>query len=61
VRRGEWEAITVDGQPALFNPDACDASQAFVFVGDRAYVFSVWREDQQALLKAFLSTVRFHP
>jgi hypothetical protein len=56
----EWEAITVDGQPAVFNPDACDASQAYVVLGDRVYRFSVWRADQQALLKAFLSTVRFH-
>jgi hypothetical protein len=61
MRIGDWEAITIDGRAALFNPDACSASQAFAFVGDRAYVFSVWREDQQALLKAFLSTVRFHP
>ena len=61
MRIGEWEDITVDGQPALFNPDACAASQAFAFVGDRAYVFSVWRDDQVDLLKAFLSTVRFRP
>ena len=57
----QWESITVDGQPAMFNPSACAASQAYVFIGDRVYRFSVWREDQQALLKAFLSTVRLHP
>ncbi len=57
----QWEAITVDGQAAMFNPDACDASQAFVFIGDRVYRFSVWRGGQQPLLKAFLSTVKFHP
>ncbi|HVQ23393.1 MAG TPA: hypothetical protein VMT36_08975, partial [Candidatus Saccharimonadia bacterium] len=57
----EWEAITIDGQPAMFDPDACDASQAHVFVGDRVYRFSVWRGGQEPLLKAFLSTVRFHP
>ena len=60
------------GMPAMFNPDACDASQAFVFIGDpsireapllgqrRVYRFSTWRGDQPPLLKAFLSTVRFH-
>ena len=57
----QWETITVDGQQAMFDPNACDASQAFVFIGNRVYRFSVWRGDQTALLKAFLSTVRFHP
>ena len=57
----QFEAITVDGQPGLLNPDACDASQAFVFIGDQVYVFSAWRPDQVPLLKGFLSTVRFQP
>ena len=57
----QFEAITVDGQPGLLNPDACDASQAFVFIGDRVYVFSAWRPGQVSLLKGFLSTVRFQP
>ena len=55
----KWEAITVDGKPGQFNPDACDASQAFVFIGDRVHVFSTWRPNRVGLLKAFLSTVRF--
>jgi hypothetical protein len=56
----QWEDITVGGQPAKFDPDACNANQAYVFIGDRAYVFSIWRGNQAPLLKAFLSTVRFH-
>lgn len=57
----QFEAITVDGQPGLLNPDACDASQAFVFIGDRVYLFTAYRPDQVPLLKGFLSTVRFQP
>ena len=55
----DWEAITVDGHEALLNPNACDASQAFVFTGERVHVFSVWRPDKTPLLKTFLSTVKF--
>ena len=55
----KFEAITVDGQPGLLNPDACDASQAFVFIGDQVHVFSAFLPDEVPLLKGFLSTVRF--
>ena len=39
----------------------CQESHAFVFIGDRAYVFAVWKPNQEALLRAFLSTVHFRP
>jgi hypothetical protein len=55
-----WETVTVDGQTAMLEPSACGDDQAFVFIGKRAYVFSIWRTDQVPLLKGFLSTVRFH-
>ena len=55
--------ISVDGHPGRFiNADACnDAAQAFVFLDGRVHVFAVWRENQEALLEAFLSTVEFQP
>ena len=55
----KFEAITVDGRPGLLNPDACNASQAFVFIGDQVHVFSAFLPDEVPLLKGFLSTVRF--
>jgi hypothetical protein len=57
---GAMTPITVDGQPGRLSP-TCDGSVAFVFVGGRAFVFSVWRPDQQELLKAFVSTVGLAP
>jgi hypothetical protein len=53
------EQAIVDGHPATIS-HTCQESHAFVFIGDRAYVFAVWKPDQEALLRAFLSTVRFH-
>ena len=53
------ESATVDGHPATIS-HTCQESHAFVFIGDRAYVFAVWEPNQEALLKAMLSTVRFH-
>lgn len=52
-------ATTVDGLPARIGHSPCADSEAFVFVGDRVYVFVVWRTGQGPLLNAFLSTVRF--
>jgi hypothetical protein len=49
--------ITVDGHAGRLDP--CYDAQAFVFVGNRVYVFLVYRTQQQPLFRAFLSTVRF--
>ena len=48
--------ITVDGHPGRL--DTCFDAQAFVFVGQRVYAFSIWRTEHQPLFRAFLSTVR---
>jgi hypothetical protein len=49
--------ITVDGHPGRLDP--CYDAQAFVFVGNRVYVFLIYRTEMQPLFRAFLSTVRF--
>ena len=49
--------ITVDGHPGRLDP--CYDAQAFVFIGNRVYVFVIFRTEQQPLFRAFLSTVRF--
>ncbi|MEA2606512.1 MAG: hypothetical protein QOI00_1269 [Chloroflexota bacterium] len=49
-------SITVDGHPGRLDP--CYDAQAFVFVGNRVYVFLVYRTQEQPLFKAFLSTVK---
>jgi hypothetical protein len=52
--------ISVDGNPGrLVVADPCSDAQAFVFFGGRVHVFAVWRDNQEALLEAFLSTVKF--
>ncbi len=61
ITTDKWEAVAVDGQPAMLEPSVCGDDQAFLFSGKRVYVFSIWRTDQVPLLKGFLSTVRFHP
>jgi hypothetical protein len=48
--------MTVDGHPGRL--DTCFDAQAFVFVGQRVYVFSIWRQEEQPLFRAFLSTVK---
>lgn len=48
--------VQVDGQPGTLISGAAE-SQAFVFVGDRVYVFGVWRSGFAPLLEEFLSTV----
>jgi hypothetical protein len=50
-------AITVDGHPGKLDP--CYDAQAFVFVGNRVYVYVIFQQQEQLLFKAFLSTVRF--
>jgi len=49
--------ITVDGHPGRLDP--CYDAQAFVFVGNRVYVFVIFRTGQQPLFRGFLSTVKF--
>ena len=49
--------ITVDGHPGQL--ETCFDAQAFVFIDQRVYVFSIWRSNQQPLFRAFLSTVKF--
>lgn len=52
--------ITVDGRSGtLVNDQPCSATMAIVFSDDRVHVFAVWRENQEALLDAFLSEVEF--
>jgi hypothetical protein len=48
--------ITVDGHPGKLDP--CYDAQAFVFVGNRVYVFVIFRTEMQPLFRAFLSTVK---
>jgi hypothetical protein len=48
--------ITIDGHPGRIDT-TCFAAQAFVFIGERVYVFSIWRTDYEPLLRTFLSTV----
>lgn len=58
---GFLPGIMVDGRRGVIAASyACsDAPHVFVFNEGRVHVFAVWRENQQALLEAFLSTVRF--
>jgi hypothetical protein len=58
----EWQPISVDGHTGrMAVNDACSDVQAFVFIDGRVHVFAIWREDREALLEAFLSTVEFQP
>jgi hypothetical protein len=52
-----FEPITVDGHPGRLDP--CYDAQAFVFVGNRVYVFVIFQTEMQPLFRAFLSTVTF--
>lgn len=54
-------AVTVDGRAGRIGTSPCSESQAFVFIGSRVFVLGVWREDQEPLLRAFLSTFTFLP
>jgi hypothetical protein len=49
--------VTVDGHAGRLDP--CYDAQAFVFVGNRVYVFVIYQTDMQPLFRAFLSTVKF--
>jgi hypothetical protein len=57
--------VTVDGHPVAFWSETetvnCGGTYAFVPVGNRMYVFVVWRGGYESLLQAYLSTVRFQP
>lgn len=53
-------STSVDGHRAtIVNEQPCSDTIAFVFIENRVHVFAVWRENQEALLDAFLSTVEF--
>jgi hypothetical protein len=61
-----WETVMVDGHEARFNQqpgaaegNGCEATIAYVFIGDRVYVFAEWLGEFPELLRGFLSTVRF--
>jgi hypothetical protein len=51
--------VTIDGHPGRIWTSTCSDSQAFVLVDGRMHVFSIWRDSQEPLLRAFLSTVKF--
>lgn len=54
--------ISVDGHAGrLVVNDPCSDAEAFVFIDGRVHVFAIWRDQQIALLEAFLSTVTFVP
>lgn len=58
----DWQPISVDGYAGrMAVNDACSDVQAFVFIDGRVHVFAIWRENREALLEAFLSTVEFQP
>jgi hypothetical protein len=60
VLAADMPSITVGGYHGkLADQQACDDTIAFVFVQPRMYVFTIGRENQVALFKAFLSTVSF--
>jgi hypothetical protein len=54
---------TVDGHPVSFraepNLPSCGGTSAFVPVGNRMYVLSVWLPGKEAILTDFLQSVRF--
>jgi hypothetical protein len=64
--RSQWDTLMIDGVPSgLYR--GCSIIEALSFVSGRAYTFSVTRgmggapEVDSELLRAFLSTVTFHP
>ncbi len=61
----EGGPILVDGHPATFWTEretvGCGGTYAFVPVDTRMYVFVAWRNGNEGLVKAYLSTVRFQP
>jgi hypothetical protein len=55
----------VNGHPVVFWNEvvagSCEGTSAFVFIGNRVYVFTIGRAGQQPLLEALMSTVKFRP
>jgi len=55
----------VDGHPVAFwnelEGTSCGGTWAFVFIGNRVYVFTIGRTGQEPLFEALLSTVAFQP
>ena len=55
----------VDGHPATIWTESetagCGGTYGFVPVGDAMHVFVIWRNGNEPLLQAYLSTVRFVP
>jgi hypothetical protein len=64
--RDQWQSVTIGGVPSGAYM-GCAVVEAISFVGGRAYTFSVTSgmggagSDEAELLRAYLSTVRFHP
>lgn len=55
----DLQPISVDGHPgSIAVNEACEDAQAFVLIDGRIHVFAIWRAEE-ALLEAFLSTVKF--
>jgi hypothetical protein len=48
--------IAIDGHAGRLDP--CYDAQAFVFVGNRVYVFVIYQTEMQPLFRAFLSTIK---
>jgi hypothetical protein len=61
--RSEWDAGTIDGQPAFLVRTCAPAVDTFVFAGDRVYIFTAWAGlvDDRPLFETFLSTIRLQP
>ncbi len=60
----QWESVTVDGHPARIARSGCSAAfhaaEAIVVVGDRIWWFGMQGPDE-ALLRAYLTTIRLQP
>lgn len=60
--RAVWQPVSVGGHAGrMAVNNACSDVQAFVFIDGRVHHFAIWRENHEALLEAFLSTVEFQP
>jgi hypothetical protein len=56
------QLVTVDGRPGrIMNSDCPPESKAFVFIGQRVYVFAIFDLNRRGLLPTFLSTVKLQP
>jgi hypothetical protein len=55
------ELVDLDGDLCgrIADNDPCATIEAFVLIDGRIHAFGVWRDQQDALFQAFLSTVHF--